>query len=157
MESKIQLDAKGLVLAPGELSRAPGACVVADNVNVEVPGVIRSRQGFERQAYTFGGPVWKFASTKLMGDNLLLNFGSGAYAAGLRYGDGSIATTVITGTVTNQPETRMQVAVGRLNHYLTSDEGVRRLESMQTLHPAGMPDGLGLNLLGLYLLLRFIK
>lgn len=146
MDSKIQLGAKGLVLAPGELSKAPGSLIVADNVNVEAPGVIRSRQGFAKQANGFGGPAWKFVSTKLLDTNLLLNFGSGTVATGLRYGDGSAATTLITGTVTNQPATRMQIASSQQNHYLTSDEGVRRLESSNTLWGAGMPDALGFDL-----------
>lgn len=148
MSSKITIDAKGLVLSPGELSRAPGALTQATNVNCEAPGVIRSRQGFARQANTLGGPIWKFANTKELGSNLLTNYGSASAATNLKYGDGSAAWTSISGTVTNQPATRMQTAVGRRNHYLTSDEGVRRLESSMALFTSGMPKGLALDLTG---------
>lgn len=142
MEARIELDPKGLVLAPGELSRAPGAVTVADNLNVEVPGVIRSRQGFARQTNGFGGPAWKFVSTKELGSNLLLNYGTTTAAANLRLGDGATATSAIAGTYTNQPATRMQVAVGHRNHYLTTDEGVRRIESDMSPWAAGLPDAL---------------
>lgn len=144
--SRVLLDTKGLVLAPGELSKAPGALTVATNVNIEAPGVIRSRQGFARQANGVGGPGWKFISTKELGANLLFNHGSQTAATGLKYGDGSAAWTTISGTVTNQPATRMQAAVSRRNHYLTSDEGVRRIESDMSIAFAGMPRALPVTL-----------
>ncbi len=146
--SKLVLQSKGLAIAPGELSRAPGALVQADNVNVEAPGVIRSRNGFAAQANKFGGPSWKFASTKELGSNLLMNTGGANSASGLKYGDGSGVATSISGTVTNQPATRMQVAVSKRNHYVTSDEGVRRIESDMSMSFAGMPKGLCLDLTG---------
>ncbi len=145
---KVVLDSKGLVLSPGELTRAPGSLIQADNVNVEAPGVIRSRQGFAKQTNGFGGPAWKFCSTKQLGDNLLMNFGTGTAATGLRYGDGSASTTLVTGTFTNAAATRMQAAVGKKNHYLTTDEGVRRIESDMAPYFAGMPKALGLDLTG---------
>lgn len=148
MPSTIRLESKGLVLAPGELSRAPGALTRADNVNVEAPGVIRSRFGFSKTANGFGGPAWKFISTKELGSNLLLNFGAAASGSGLKYGDGSAANTVISGTFTNQPATRMQAAVSKRNHYLTTDEGVRRIENDMSPWFAGMPKGLPLDLTG---------
>ncbi len=144
MSAKLVLDTKGIVLAPGELSRAPGSLVIAQNVNVEAPGVIRSRQGVQRLSEAFGGPIWKLVNTKELGSFMYANYGSNTVATGLKYGDGVNPWTAITGTFTNQPATRMQCAVGRTNHYLTTDEGVRRLES--TTPPfAGMPKGLGLN------------
>ena len=148
--ARVMLAGSGLVLLPGELSRVPGALVQADNVNVDAPGVIRSRNGFAKQAYGFGGPNWKFISTRQLGANLLMNYGNATTASVLRYGDGSAASTLIAGTVTNQPASRMQAALGRLNHYLTSDEGVRRLESDLTLpmYFAGLPKGLALDLTG---------
>ncbi len=148
MPSSVRLDSKGIVLAPGELSRAPGALTVADNVNVEAPGIIRSRFGFAKTANGFGGPGWKFVSTKELGSNLLMNYGTNLVAGGLKYGDGSAAATTIAGTYTNQPATRMQTAVCRRNHYLTTDEGVRRIETDFSPWFAGMPKGLPLDLTG---------
>jgi len=148
VSAKVVLDAKGLVLAPGELSRSPGALVTAVNVNVEAPGIIRSRQGFAKQTNALGGPIWKLVNSKELGVNLLSNHGSSTVATGLRFGDGSSPWASIAGTVTNQPSTRMQMGISRRNHYLTSDEGVRRLETDMTMTLAGMPKGLALDLTG---------
>jgi hypothetical protein len=145
--SKLVLDAKGLVLAPAELSRTPGALTVADNVNVEAPGVIRSRNGWARAGTALAGNAWKFITTKELGSTVLFarNNGAGSYSTALTYGNGTGAWTDISGTVTNQPATRMQAAVSKRNHYITSDEGVRRLESDMTLYAAGMPKGLAID------------
>ncbi len=148
MSAKVTLDAKGLVLSPGELSRASGSLTLATNVNVEAPGIIRSRQGFAKQATGVGGPGWKMISTKELGANLLVNYGTQTAATSLKYGDGTAGWTAISGTVTNQPATRMQCAVGRRNHYVTSDEGVRRIESNYGMTFAGMPNGLALDVTG---------
>jgi len=148
LPSAIRLGSTGLVLAPGELSTAPGALIQADNVNVEAPGVIRSRFGFAKTANGFGGPVWKCLSTKELAASLLMNYGSASVATGLKYGDGTGSAVAITGTFTNQPATRMQCAVSRRNHYLTTDEGVRRLETDFSPWFAGMPKGLPLDLTG---------
>ncbi len=148
MSAKVVLDTKGLVLSPGELSRAPGALTEANNVNVDAPGVIRSRQGFARQPEGVGGPGWKFVSSKELGSVLLFNHGTKDHATGLKYGDGSSAWIAMSGTVTNEPATRMQSAVARRNHYVTSDEGVRRIESDMSMAFAGMPKGLALDLTG---------
>lgn len=151
MSAKISLDVKGLVLAPGELSRASGSLIQADNVNVEAPGIIRSRQGVAKSANGVGGPIWKLATTKELGSNLLVNYGTNTEAASLAYGDGSAAWTIISGagTFSNAAATRMQTAVSRRNHYITTDEGVRRIETdILTTHYAGMPKGLGIDLRG---------
>lgn len=152
MSAKVVLDIKGLVLAPGELSRASGALTTANNVNAEAPGVIRSRNGHEREATGVGGPGWKMTSTKELGVALLFNYGSATAATGLKYGTGTSGWTAISGTFTNQPETRMQTAVSRRNHYVTTDEGVRRIESDLSAAMAGMPKGLALDVTGLTVL-----
>jgi hypothetical protein len=143
--SSIKLAAKGLVLAPGELSRAPGSLTAADNVVFEHPGVIRSRTGYARQTNALGGPIWKMVSTKQLGTSLLVNFGSETAASGLAHGDGSGAWTAISGTFSNDADGRMQVAVGRKNHYITCGRGVVRLESDFSIANAGLPDALPLD------------
>lgn len=145
MARQRRLTFQGLNVGPGHYARGDGACIEANNLVVDAPGVIRSRQGFARQSGALGGPVWKVASTKELGSNLLINYGSDTGATALRYGDGSTTPTLITGTVTNDPDARMMVAVARSNHYLTSSEGLRRLESDYTLFGAGMPNGLPLD------------
>lgn len=148
MSAKVVLDPKGLILAPGELSRASGALTVATNVNVEAPGVIRSRNGHEKETTGLGGPVWKLLSTKELGSSLLVNHGTASAATGLKVGTGTAGWAAVTGTFTNQAATRMQCSVGNRNHYLTTDEGVRRMESNATAMFAGMPKALGLDLVG---------
>ena len=149
MGSKVVIDCKGLVLAPGELSRSPGSLIQADNVNVEAPGIIRSRNGFAKQTYPFGGPIWKMFSTKELGSNILMTYGSATSSSGLKYGDGTGAASTIAGTFTNATaSSRMQAAVGNHNHYLTVDSGVARIESDYTAWHAGMPKGLALDQTG---------
>lgn len=146
--AELLLETKGIVLAPSTQLRAKGSMRDCTNFNIDAPGVIRTRQGFQRQGNGFGGPIWKMVTTKELAANLLINFGTGSTATGLRYGDGSAATTAIAGTVTNPPENRMRAAVSQRNHYLTSTEGIRRLETDLTLYVAGMPQGLGLDQTG---------
>lgn len=145
---KVMLPTKGLMLAPGSLARGEGVMTTADNTVLDAPGVIRKRQGCSRQANQLGGPVWKMLSSKLLNTNLLANFGTAVNATSLKYGDGSAAWTSIAGTYTNGPNTRMQMAVALQNHYLTTDEGARRIESDFTGWFAGMPFALGLDLTG---------
>lgn len=152
MSAKVVLDSKGLVLAPGELSKASGSLTVATNVNVEAPGIIRSRNGHAKETTGLGGPVWKMLSTKELGSSLLVNYGSTTAGTGLKVGTGTVGWTAVTGTFTNQPSTRMQCSVGRRNHYLTTDEGVRRMESNATAMYAGMPKALGIDLVGVTVL-----
>lgn len=148
MARQRRLTFTGLNVGPGHYARGDGACIEANNLVIDAPGVIRSRQGFARQATALGGPVWKLVSTKELGSNLLVNYGTDVVANALRYGDGSGAMTLITGTVTNDPDARMMCAVARSNHYLTSGEGLRRLESDYILFGAGMPGGLPLDTAG---------
>lgn len=139
----LSYDFKGLATAPGQLARPPGSLSSAINCNAPAPGLLEKRNGFARQSNGFGGPAWAFVSTKQLGSNLLMNFGSSTEATGLRYGDGSAATTLLTtpdgANVTNQPATRMKVAVSLKNHYITQDNGPLRLESDYGLDYAGMP------------------
>lgn len=155
MSAKVVLDTKGLVLAPGELSKASGSLTVATNVNVEAPGIIRSRNGHVREtgAAMAGGPIWKLLSSKELGNSLFVNYGSTTAAASLKVGTGVTGWSTVTGTDwTNQVSTRMQCAVGNRNHYLTTDPGVRRVESDMSPFFAGMPKGLALDLVGVTVL-----
>lgn len=146
----IVYDFKGMVTAPGQLARAPASCLDAPNVVFEAPGVARMRRGYLRQSNGFGGPIWKMASNRTLGSSLLVNYGTAANATALRYGDGTAAYNSVTAigsvAVTNTATYRMMSAEGLKNLYLTSAEGLRRLETDYTLYGAGMPPGLGLDL-----------
>jgi hypothetical protein len=144
-------DFKGLVTAPGLLSRAEASCIEANNLVMDAPGVVRKRRGFARQPGGTGGPCWQVMTSRLFGDNVLVSFGTSSGASGLRYGDGSSPLTAVNAVdgsnFTRPPEARMRLALSGLNHYLTSDEGVRRWEATESggpsgsVHYAGMPAG----------------
>jgi hypothetical protein len=142
--TRVKLPTKGLMLAPGSLARDGGALTQAQNLVCDAPGVYRKRQGNTIQPNGFGGPVWAMRSSKLLGNNLLINQGSNTGATALRYGDGSAAPTTIAGTYSNGPTNRMQMAVAAKNHYITTDEGQRRIESDLSGWFAGVPVGLPL-------------
>lgn len=142
MARSLAIDFKGLVTAPGLYQRATASFLQAWNVYFEQHGVLRLRRGVSRQTGSTGGPIWAVATTRSLGSSLLVNYGTASAATGLRYGDGSSALTAITGTVTNQPDRRMKAAQSQRNIYLTSDEGVRRVDTSMSLAFAGMPRGL---------------
>jgi hypothetical protein len=145
-EQRLLLQPKGLSLASSELSRDPSALNVANNVVVEAPGIIRSRQGYERQADHFGGPTWKMLSFDELTGDLLLNTGTGSVATTLQRGDGTGAPVTLASNVTNQPGTRMKGASANRSIFLTADEGVHRLDAANAVRFAGEAQGLGLDL-----------
>lgn len=145
-EQRLLLTPKGLQLASSELSRDASALNVATNVVIEAPGIIRSRQGYERQADQFGGPTWKMLSFDEMAGDLLLNTGTGTAAATLQRGDGTGAPVTLATNVVNQPATRMKGASANKSIFLTSDNGVHRLDAANTVRFAGEAQGLGLDL-----------
>ncbi|MCX6951312.1 MAG: hypothetical protein NTV51_03880, partial [Verrucomicrobia bacterium] len=140
------VEPKGLSLAAGQLTRDSSALVVANNVVVEAPGVIRSRQGYERQADAFGGPVWKMLSFDELAGDLLVNSGTGTSASTLERGDGTGAFTLLASNVTNQPGTRMKGAVANRSIFLTADNGIHRVNASNAVVFAGEAQGLGLDL-----------
>lgn len=147
MKKQLLKDFRGLVTSPGILMRAEASCTQADNVVIDAPGVIRKRRGFSRQPGGTGGPAWSVLTSRAMGSNALVHYGTSATATALRYGDGSGALTAVTAidssSVTRSPDERMHMAQCQRSHYLTSDEGVRRWESdLGSLRYAGMPYGM---------------
>lgn len=153
----------GMVTAPGLLERNPASCVEAINWEFPAPGVIRKRRGFAKLPGNAGGPVWALLTSRLMGTNLLAHVGSATQGTQLRYGDGTVAMTALSvvdgGNLTRNalpstgnPAARMHMAVCQRNHYVTSDEGVARVESdFGTVRYAGMPRGQGVRAGGRYL------
>lgn len=143
----IVTDFKGLVTAPGQLVRAPGVCVTANNVTCDAPGVIRKRVGFgPKLPGGTGGPVYQLVSSRLLNDKLLVHYGTASTANALRYGNGSGALAAVTlpsgVTIVRNPEfLRTKCAIAQRNHYLTGDAGVIRMLSDYTAAFAGMPEG----------------
>lgn len=139
-------DFKGLVTSPGSPVRVQASCTKAENVCFEAPGVLRKRRGFSRQPGGSGGPIWKLLTSRVLAGSALVHTGTGASAGTLRKGDGSVALTTLStidsSAVSRPANKRMQGAVCGLNHYVTSDEGVRRVESdFGAIRYAGMPRG----------------
>lgn len=143
----------GLVTAPGLLARNPASCVEAINWEFPAPGVIRKRRGQERLPGNTGGPVYQVLTSRLLGNQVLAHVGTTAQATQLRVGDGTAALTALSSidgsNVTRGTNIRTRGAVSQRNHYVTADEGVRRVESaLTTVRYAGMPRGLGISTRG---------
>ena len=143
--SKLSLDFKGLVTAPGQLAAPGGSLTVATNVNFPAPGLCEKRKGLAAyaKANRFGGSAWKFISTKQLGANLLMNIGNGTAGSALQYGDGTAVPTSLTApdatAFSNTAAARMRAAVSLKNHFLTSSRAPGRIESDYSFHWAGMP------------------
>ena len=142
---------KGLVTAPGYLVRDEASCTVADNVSFRYPGRIRPRGGFGRFANATLGRPMKLMNSPALGSRLLANTASTAApgeADQLEMGNGSGAfatvPTIDGSSVDNIREERAALALCRRDHYVTSTNGVRRLDAtLGFLRFAGMPRGLG--------------
>ena len=145
-QSKLMLEPKGLSLASAQLARDSSALTVANNVVCEAPGIIRSRQGYQRQADGFGGPVWKMLSFDELAGDLLVNAGSGTSAASLLRGDGTGAYTTLATNVLNDPDARMKGTSANRSIVLTASNGVHRLDAANAVRFAGEAQGLGLDL-----------
>ena len=141
-------DFKGLVTAPGLLMRSEASCTDATNCLFDAPGVMRKRPGFSRLQYGFGGPIYQIHSSPLLSDYFLAHYGSVSSPGTIRIGNGiSGASTVIPSidgaNISRPQDLRQRMALLGSSHYLTSDEGARRLESgLSTIRYAGMPRGL---------------
>jgi hypothetical protein len=138
----INVDFAGLITAPGVYKRKAASFLQAWNALFEQPGVLRVRPGMERLAGATGGPIYAIATARALDDKVLVNYGSSLQANALRYGNGSGPLTAISGTVSNRIDRRMRTEQSNRNMYLTSDEGVRRLDTNFSLAFAGMPRGL---------------
>lgn len=147
MAKKINLNLVGMVTDIGSPQAPGGSCTMLQNCNVEAPGVLVKREGFARAANGFGGPGWSLVSTKQLGSNVLMNFGSNTAATGLRYGDGTVAPTLLTtpnsADVANTAAARMKAAVLGQSHYLTGTNGTLRLNADLSLDYAGGPQAWG--------------
>lgn len=142
----LAVEFQGLVTAPGLLMRSPASCTVADNCILDVPGVMRKRQGYSRGAWPMGAGIHKLHTSPLLNTNFLVHEGVVA-GTGMRYSDGQtygIGVVAVDGSACSRPANlKQQMAVLGYSHFLTSSEGLRRMEGISpTLRFAGMPRGL---------------
>ena len=141
-------DFKGLVTAPGLLMRAEASCTLARNALFDAPGLLRKRPGFSRLQYGMGGPIYQLHSSPILDTRFFAHYGSTTNPGTVRLGDGTTgASTLIPSidpqSVSRPAALRQRMALLGQSHYLTSDEGSRRIESALTsVRYAGMPRGL---------------
>jgi len=146
MSKIIKADFKGLSTSAGQMVRPAGATIVQQNMNVEAPGIMRLKRGNAIQPEEVGGPIWAIFSTRFWGTQLFINYGDLSFPSLLALGDGTAPPTVI-GTLNNyDPALRMKGAFARPGTYLTSSDGVVRVDSAFTQRFAGMPQGMGIDL-----------
>ena len=140
-------DFKGLVTAPGLLMRAEASFTFAQNVLFDAPGLARKRPGFERLPNQTSASIHTLHSSPLLNDRVIAHTGSVTPGA-LFYGTGSAAWTSIPsingGNITRTgPAVPQRMALLGMSHYLTSGEGMRRVEAaFASARYAGMPRGL---------------
>jgi hypothetical protein len=143
-------DFKGLVTAPGMLARSPMSALQCDNWQIPAPGLLEKRRGFQRLASgNAGGPIWKMFSSMQLQDKVLCHIGTAASATQFRVGNGTAPLTALPAvdalSLTRANDVRSQMALCEKNHYVTTDQGVGRIESgLANVRFAGMPRGLGL-------------
>lgn len=141
--SKLSLEFKGLVTAPGQLAIPTGALTVAKNVNFPAPGVAEKRFGFLKAAYGFGSGAHAFVSTPQLGAKVLVNRGTLAGATALGVTDGTAPITGIGppdgSNIANTVANRMKVAVMSRTHYVTSTRSTVAVTPTLTGRFAGMP------------------
>jgi hypothetical protein len=144
MPTVLNADWRGLLTAPGALVAPTGSLLKAVNLGLDAPGVLRCRRGLTRQLASgvgIGRSIWQVVSRR-GNTGVLANHGTGTTATSLSWGNGQSAWTAITGTVTNGTNLRMRAAEALGSLYLTSVEGLRRLETDDALAYAGMPPGM---------------
>lgn len=141
--SKLSLEFKGLVTAPGQLAVPTGALTTAKNVNLPAPGVAEKRLGFLKADYGFGSGAHAFASTPQLGSSVLVNRGLYSGATSLGITDGTAPITGVStpdgSSVTNTIENRMKVAVMSQCHYVTSTRATVVVPALLPGRFAGMP------------------
>lgn len=142
----LRADFKGLVTAPGALLRSESSFVAASNVLFDAPGLMRKRPGFSRLSNGFGASVYQVHSSPILDDNLLVHYGFGGPVT-MRVGSGTGPSALVPSidpqSVTRPINLKQRLALLGKSHYLTSDEGIRRIEAgISSVRYAGMPRGM---------------
>lgn len=140
-QQKLDLQLRGLYLAPNNLSGVPqGALEVANNVVINSKSLIESRRGQTQ----YGDPL-TIGSGQV---NKLFNYSSSLianYDSKLAYDAGSGDWTDYSGTYDPpDPDYKMRSLEALRNFYFTTDEGIFKLDSISgTPRSAGVARALG--------------
>lgn len=134
----VQLENKGLVTYPNQLSQVPpGAMTTAQNVVVDRPGVVESRRGFE----FYGTSLPSRGIKGFVYSSRLLFYCSGGQ---LVYdSDGSGTWTTYSGTFSPPSASFINSTQSNGNFYFTTNNGVYKIAGLTgTPQQAGGPEGL---------------
>ena len=136
----VQLDNKGLYTFPNQLSQVPpGAMTIANNVNIDRPGVAETRRGFDFYGDTLAAPAIKGYNY----DNTLLWYLNNG---DLVYDSDDLGTWVTySGTFFPPTDSFLFSTQSSGNFYFTTNNGVYKLDSVtSTPRPSGVPSALDL-------------
>ena len=134
----VQLDNKGLYTFPNLLSQVPpGAMTIANNINIDRPGVAETRRGFDFYGTLLPAPAIKGYNY----NNTLLFYSNNGQ---LSYDSDSLGTWVqYAGTFFPPPGSFLFSTQASGNFYLTTNNGVYKLDSVTgTPRLAGVPAAL---------------
>jgi len=134
----------GLVTAFGQLGAPPGSFSVADNVDIPNAKMLEKRRAVGHLAPDgVGVPASLFLAEPIGNGHIIGNYATdtAATAASSLYDVDALAAVALPGALTaaNNYTTRMKGAIMRGNTYLTTQNGVVRLESDGAAWWAGAP------------------
>lgn len=136
----VNIQFKGLVTNPNELTVAQGGLTIAENVAIDNDNLVESRRGFRAYGTTLAADVGTMFSWK---DKLLLHQGTTL----MRDSDDAGVWVAYAGTFTPPLGNRLHSSQSNRNLYFTSAEGIQKLDSVTGVPVAsGIPKGLDLNL-----------
>lgn len=140
-------DFSGLVTSPGRFARPGASCTSLINLRIPSKGLLEKRIGFTIFAENAGGAIWGAYTSRLLNADVLLHVGDGTEGVYVAKFDGTVPPTALTNCdgqdVTRAANPRLHMMAAETAHYVTSEEGVRRIEStFNQVRAAGMPSGM---------------
>ncbi len=146
MNHALALNARGLVTSPNPLTVPSDALGVADNIILNRTGLIQSRLGLTKAATGPGGPI---NSIFTFNGNVYAHYGASLGSPTiLKYWNGSVWSTALSGTFTGTRAARMHTVEASGNLYLTAGDVYRMEHDGATILGAGAPKALGLDRYG---------
>ena len=144
MAQEARLKIKGRYVHPSDLSEVPdGALTVAKNVNIDRESIATPRRGVDRYDYGLSTSSERVNKIYEYLDALVVHHATNK----LSYDNGSAWTSITTDIDPPDAANPVRSAQASQNLYLTSDEGIKKLDGLgNTLINAGAPQGLSLEL-----------
>lgn len=138
---ELTMKVKGLYTHPSDLSAVPkGALSVADDVVIDQEEIATPRRGFDRLANGFSSSSYRANKLFFYQDKILAHYTTNYLA----YYD-SGWTNITTDLDPLDSTTPVRSAEANQNLYLTSDEGIKKLDAYNaSIRDAGAPKALGI-------------